>query len=197
MPGFSAAVNTDVDGLSTSASYGDIGDGTNGWYENAKIADGADVALGATDDAAVTDPAVSATLVALIKGLLTTNRNRGPYPENATAVIGGSGNVANATATATLTSASGKTMYLSGFTVTGAGATAASNVLITVAGLLGGSRTYVVSVPAGVTTGIVPLDVQYTVPLPASGLNTNITVSAAAFGAGNTHAAVVANGYYK
>lgn len=196
MPGFSAAVNTDVDGVKTSASHGDIGDGTTGWFEQVKVANGADVALGTKADAAVTDPTVTATLISILKGLLQVTRNRGPYPEHATPVTHGSGNVANASATATLTSASGKTMYLSGFIITGAGATAASNIQVTVSGLLNGSRVFILSIPAGVTTGITPLVVQFRMPLPASATNTNIVVSVPAFGSGNTHAAVVANGYY-
>jgi hypothetical protein len=50
-------------------------------------------------------------------------------------------------------------------------------------------------IPAGVTTSIVPLLVTFYPPLPASATNTAITVTAVAFGAGNTNAAAVANGF--
>lgn len=112
-----------------------------------------------------------------------------------TAVKGSSGNVANASAVATLTSATNKTAYISGFQVTGAGATAASVVSVTVAGLLGGTSTYTLVVPAGVTTTIQPLIVSFYPPLPASATNTNIVVTAPAFGAGNTNATCNAQGY--
>lgn len=106
-----------------------------------------------------------------------------------------SGNVANATATATIPAVAGRTGYLTGFEVTGAGATAGSVVNLTVTGLLGGTATYSVVVPTGVTTSITPLVVGVNPPLPASAVNTAIVVSVPAFGAGSTNAAVVAHGF--
>src|SRR5262249_31577165 len=52
-----------------------------------------------------------------------------------TAVANSSGNVAAATATATLPAAAGKTTWIEGFDVTAAGATAASIVQMTITGL--------------------------------------------------------------
>lgn len=108
-----------------------------------------------------------------------------------------SGNVAAAAATATLTSAAGKMMYITGFAVTGSGATAASVIQVTVTGVVGGTQTYIMTIPAGATTAVTPLIVNFPLPLAASGFNTNIVVSAPSFGAGNTNAAVVAYGISK
>lgn len=106
-----------------------------------------------------------------------------------------SGNVAAASAVATLAAAAGKTTYITGFTATGLGATAAGVSLLTVTGLLGGTQTYVVPVPAGATLGIAPLRVTFIPPLPASAVNTAIVVTMPTLGAGNTNAAVVATGF--
>lgn len=108
-----------------------------------------------------------------------------------------SGNVAAASAVATLAAAAGKTTYIAGFSITGAGATAASVVLAALAGLLGGTQTYVVAVPAGAAVGITPLRVDFNPPLPASAANTAITLTLPSLGAGNTNAAVNAWGYQK
>lgn len=108
-----------------------------------------------------------------------------------------SGNVAASAATATLTSASGRTVYITGFTVTGAGATAASVIAVTVTGVIGGTQTYNLAVPAGATVAVPQMTVNFPLPLAASSTNVNIVVSAASFGAGNTNAAVVAYGYIK
>lgn len=113
-----------------------------------------------------------------------------------TAVVGASGNVAAASAVATLAGAAGKTTYITGFEVTGSGATAAAVVLVTVTGLIGGATaTYVLAVVAGATLGNTPLIVQFPKPIPASAENTAIVVTVPTLGAGNTNSAVVAHGY--
>jgi hypothetical protein len=117
------------------------------------------------------------------------------YPENSTPLGASSGNVANASAVATLTCPADKTAYISQFTVTGSGATAGLPVVVTVTGLLGGTQSFVFTFPAGVLVGAVPLDVDFPIPLPASGIGTNIVVTCPAGGAGNTNAAVSATGY--
>jgi len=106
-----------------------------------------------------------------------------------------SGNVAAATATATLPAATGKTTYLSGFAITGAGATAASVISATVTNVNGGTQTYSLAIPAGAAVGVTPLIVYFDPSLPATGSNTTIVVSAPTFGAGNTNATVNAWGY--
>ena len=114
---------------------------------------------------------------------------------NSVALASSSGNVANASAVATLAGAAGLTTYISGFEITGAGATAASVVTATITGLLGGTLTYVIAVPAGVTAPLPSLVVPFFPPLPSSSVNTNIVVTLSALGAGNTNAAVVAHGF--
>lgn len=113
----------------------------------------------------------------------------------ATALNGNSGNVAAATATATLAGAAAKTTYISGLLVTGGGATAGSIVNGTITGLAGGTSTFTVPVATGVTVGNFPLFVDYNPPLPASTTNTAIVVSVPSLGAGNTNSTVQAWGY--
>jgi hypothetical protein len=106
-----------------------------------------------------------------------------------------SGNVAAAAATATLTASAGRLAHISGFVLTGSGATAASVIAVTVTGVAGGTMTFNVVVPAGATTQTPTLAVNFGVPVAATGYGTNIVVSAPSFGAGNTNAAMVAYGY--
>jgi hypothetical protein len=106
-----------------------------------------------------------------------------------------SGNVANATASATIPAVAARTCYISGFEVTGAGATVGGVVSLTITGLLGGTATYSVTAPTGATVGLTPLVIEFNPPLPASAANTAIVVSLPALGAGNTNAAVVAHGF--
>ncbi len=114
----------------------------------------------------------------------------------ATSVKASSGNVANASAAATLAAVAAKTAYITGFDVTGTGATAASVVSVTVTGLLGGTSTYTLPVVAGANLGNPALVVQFNPPLPASAVNTAIVVTCPALGAGNTNNTVNAYGYY-
>lgn len=97
--------------------------------------------------------------------------------------------------TETLAGASGKTTYISGFEVTGLGATAASGITITVTGTITGTLSYVLAIPAGVTLGVVPLLVEFARPIPASALNTAIVVNVPSFGGGNALAAATAHGF--
>lgn len=119
-----------------------------------------------------------------------------PYLEGATPLIAGSGNVTNASAAATLTGTATTTVYISGFEITGSGSTTALPVTVTVAGLLGGTRSYTYSFVAGVLVSNVPLVVAFYPALPASAINTAIVVTCPAGGAGNTNNTVVAHGFY-
>jgi len=124
-----------------------------------------------------------------------------PLPTNsvgtqATSIKASSGNVANTSGVATLAGVAAQTTYITGFDVTGSGATAASVVSVTVAGLLGGTATYTLSVVAGATVGNAPLIARFDPPLPASAVNTAIVVTCPALGAGNTNNTVNAYGYY-
>jgi hypothetical protein len=117
------------------------------------------------------------------------------YRDNYQQITGSSGNVSAATATATLTAVTGKTTYITGFEVTGAGATAGLPVLVTVTGTQGGTLTYVYSAAVGVLVGNTPLIIEFPEPIPASAVSTNIVVSCPSLGVGNTNNCVVAHGY--
>lgn len=123
-------------------------------------------------------------------------RDPNRYAAGATPVTAGSGNVANASSVATIPAVANVTAYISGFEVTGAGATAGLPVIVTVTGLISGTRSYIVAAATGVLVANDPLVVQFSPPIPASGENTAIVVTVPAFGAGNTHSAVVSHGFY-
>lgn len=102
---------------------------------------------------------------------------------------------AAAAITATLPGVAGKTTYITGFAVTGGGATAASDIQITVTGTVTGTLNYTMSVAVGATAGTPSLIVSFSVPVPASAVNTSIVVNVPSFGAGNTNASVAAYGF--
>jgi hypothetical protein len=107
-----------------------------------------------------------------------------------------SGNVANASAVATL-AAQGTDLvnYITGFEVTASGATAGLPVLVTVTGVKGGTLTYIFVFPAGALVAAQPLLIEFPQPLAASAANVAIVVTCPAGGAGNTNASVSAHGY--
>lgn len=117
------------------------------------------------------------------------------YPLGATPVTAGSGNVANAAAAATLPAVADQTTYVTGFEITGAGATVGLPVIATVTGLIGGTRSYIVVAAVGALVANTPVIVQFPVAIPANAVNTAIVISVPALGAGNTHSAVVIHGY--
>lgn len=112
-----------------------------------------------------------------------------------TPVIGSSGNQANAAAVATLAAAVGKTTYVTGFQLTGSGATAGLPVVATLTGLLSSNMSFVFVFPAGVLVAAQPLLVNFPQPLPASAVNTAIVLTLPAGGAGNTNATATAQGF--
>lgn len=117
-------------------------------------------------------------------------------PTGAPQTLAVAGNVgAAAQITATLPAVANQTTYLSGFYVDGLGATAGSVIEVTVSGCLGGSFTRKVTIPAGATVAITPLQMDFTSPIPGSAANTAIVVTVPSFGAGNTNAVVRAWGY--
>jgi hypothetical protein len=87
-----------------------------------------------------------------------------------------------------------KMMFLDGFDVDGLGATAGSAVSVTITGLLGGTLTFLMGVPAGVTTPFA-YSKRFNPPLQASAVNTSIAVVVASFGSGNTASTVNAYGH--
>lgn len=107
-----------------------------------------------------------------------------------------SGNVANATATATFGGGDPtKRSFLTGFTCTGSGSTSGNAVEVTVVGPAGaGSLSYAFTFPIGALVGAVPLDVQFNPPINTA-LNGAIIITLPAGGAGNTHACVSCTGF--
>lgn len=110
-------------------------------------------------------------------------------------ITASSGNVAAATATATIPAVVGKTSYLSGLMISGAGATAGAVVNPTITGLAGGTMTLTYCAATGPTVANTPLVIDFDPDLPASAVNTAITISCPSLGAGNTNNTVVAWGY--
>ena len=152
------------------------------------IADGADVTQGAKADAAWASGAGS--VVALLKALAAKSNT----PVGTTVITATSGSVAASSAVATLAGTAGKTTYITGFTITGLGATAASSVLAAITGITT-TLDYIVAVPAGATLGITPINVQFRDPIPATAANTAVVVTVPSFGTGNTAACVSATGF--
>lgn len=119
-------------------------------------------------------------------------------PADATPLVVGSGNVANAVAAASLPAVAGETNYITGFEITGSGATAGLPVDVTVVGLIGGvTLHYNYTFAVGVLLPNQPLLIEFPNPIPASAVNTAITVSCPAGGAGNTRNAVVVHGFVR
>lgn len=117
------------------------------------------------------------------------------YPVGVTPITAGSGNAANAAAAATMAASAGVTNYIAGFSVTGAGATAAAPVIVTVAGIVQATRSFIYTFAAGSAVGNQPLNVVFDPPIPATAVNTAITVTCPASGLGGTHNAVVCWGF--
>lgn len=116
-------------------------------------------------------------------------------PQAAVQVENSSGNVANSAAVATMAADATRTNYITGFEVTASGSTAGLPVSVTVAGILGGSLTYTFTFPAGVLVAAQPLTVEFPEAIPASAINTAITVTCPAGGAGNTNTTVNVHGF--
>lgn len=128
-----------------------------------------------------------------------SSASSGSYPTPTEAGVtflnSSSGNVAAATATATLAAAAGKTTYVSGWSFSGGGATVGSIVNGTISGLIGGTQTISIAVPTGATLGCNSLDQNYNPAIPASAANTAIVFSVPSLGAGNTNATLSIWGY--
>ena len=137
---------------------------------------------------------VLAALAALASGQNPDGTNLPPASmPSADSILLGSSTGAAGAISATLTSAAGRLAYITGFEVTGSGATSATVVTVTVTGL-STTLNYTLTVPAGATTAIQPLLIEFANPIPASAVNTNIVVNVPSFGTGNTNAAVTAHG---
>jgi hypothetical protein len=120
-----------------------------------------------------------------------------PLPTGAAMYANSSGNVANAQAQALLLGAPGKYNYISGVHITGLGATATSTVTFQISNI-GTIFSYIIQVPAGVTTPLFPnggLFLTFPSPLQSAAVNTTVYATLPALGAGNTNACVNMWGY--
>lgn len=138
--------------------------------------------------------AVAAIFKPVVLGVQGTINLASPYPRGAVPINATSGDVAAATAAATLAAASGKTTYITGFTFTSTGSTSASTVDITVTDGTW-TITFVYVSVAGATTTNAQLNINFPYPLPASATNTTIVASAPTLGSGNLHACMNAYGF--
>lgn len=105
-----------------------------------------------------------------------------------------SADVAASAAVATLAATAAKTNRLTAVIIAGLGATAAGSADLTITGLLGGTVTIPIPVPA-LPAGLQPIVLTFPGGLPGSAVNTAIVVTLASLGAGNLEAAVAAYGY--
>lgn len=131
---------------------------------------------------------VTLTSTTVTGSVSTTNASQ--YPSGATPITASATGTTAATV-ATLAATSGKTTYISGFTIT-ADATAAVAGSATVAGTVTGSLNYIQSV--GTATVAQILTQSFSPAIPASATNTAITITSAAAGVGG-NTAVTAWGY--
>jgi len=94
----------------------------------------------------------------------------------------------------------GKLNYCTGFDISGGGATAASIIEAALSGLAGGTINFELNILAGATGPMNAqggFSVRFPDPIPASALNTAITLTVPSFGAGNTNASAVLYGFQK
>lgn len=99
--------------------------------------------------------------------------------------------------TATLPAVVGKKNRLTSIRVGGRGATANTTILVTVAGCVGGTRSYNLAIPAGTGGDISTsnwLEVVFPDPLPATSEGVAIVLTVPSFGAGNNFAFAEING---
>lgn len=93
-----------------------------------------------------------------------------------------------------LPAVAGKTNYLTGFEITGGGATAAAAINATITGLAA-VLNYGIEVPLGAGLAIAPIVVEFNQPRPASAVATAITLNVPSFGAGNLIASAALHGF--
>lgn len=122
------------------------------------------------------------------------NAPASPYPAGASVLTTSSGNVANASASSSMTGMASKTTYITGFQITAGGATVGSCVTATLTGTLN-TLYYTFCAPTGAALAATPLVVKFDPPVPASAANTSIVLTLPALGTGNTNAAVSLQGY--
>lgn len=146
----------------------------------------------------MTSPSVGAgipvgTATGIVGGGSTSSST--PFPKGATPILVSVFSAGNASATATITPIAGRQLYLTGFEMSIGSATAGSTVNGSVSGLLGGTMTPLINV-ATAPTVTPPYVVEFSPPLPASGIGIGIAVTCPAGGAGAFGSSVSAHGYY-
>jgi len=95
---------------------------------------------------------------------------------------------------AAITAGAGKFAYLTGFEVTGTGATAASTIVVTVTTPTVRAN-YELTIPGTAGAAMTPLIVALPTPIPSDAAAGTVTVNVPSFGAGSTAQAVNAHGY--
>ena len=139
----------------------------------------------------MTYPVIPDVPAANINGTLTT----ASYPANATPINATSGDHGATSNAAALSGAANKTTYITGFEVFATGATSATVVDVTVSDGTW-TLTYPLNVPASsAAVQLAPVSMRFNPPLPASAVNTAITVTCPSLGTGNTNACVNAEGF--
>lgn len=103
-------------------------------------------------------------------------------------------NGAAATIVATLATAATEQAYLQKVIVSGLGATAAGNAILTIAGTEGEDIVVRIPVPAGAALAITPVQIDFPTPLRAA-TGDDITATVTTFGSGNLQADVTAIGF--
>lgn len=114
--------------------------------------------------------------------------------DNPVEILTAGATAAAAAQTATLGAATGMRTYIDQIKVTGLGATAGVAVDMLITGLVGGTKTVQVGVPAGATVPV-NFELTFPFPVPASADATAITVELPSFGTGNTDAGLFVLGH--
>lgn len=125
----------------------------------------------------------------------TQNINVAPGPGGRVDVSCSTGNVANATSTCTMPATTGKTTYVTGFDITGSGATVGAAVTCTLTNTNSGTISYTYVITAGALLVNTPLIRSFAPPLKGTAANTAPVLSCPAGGTGNTNMTLNAYGY--
>lgn len=123
--------------------------------------------------------------------LVDVNGNPIAQDGEGTPVAASSGIIANGIAVATLPGVAGKTTYITGAYIFATGETATGQIITpTIVGLVGGTMTFIMSIPVGVLLTAQPILLAFAQPIPATAVNTQVQVVCPAVGAGGSGACV-------
>lgn len=111
-----------------------------------------------------------------------------------TPIVGVFSGADTSSATATLTGVANKVTYICGFSVSGLGATSATNVTVTVATVAGGTLSFSYAFASGATALSTTLLIFFPMCLPNNTIGGNIVVTVPG-AAGNTATQINAHGY--